>query len=310
MTSGKKMSFVKNPNYWRTGLPYLDSLDVVTLTDDTARVNALLGGQVQAIEAVPAANVPLLQARSGIQILESKTGQWQPVVMNTAKAPFTDVRVRQAMRLIVDRPQMVAQALAGHGRVANDIFSPFDPGYNHGLPQRQQDLEKAKSLLKAAGQSDLRVSLTTAQIYGGLIGQAQVFAQQAKAGGVTVNVQQLDPTAFWANWLTYTFAQDFWTTRDYLTTAGLGLAPGAPWPETHWQNPQWAKLYNQALRTVNTAKRNALIRECQKIEYDQGGYIIWGFQNFIDAYSSKFTGLRPDVAQPLGHFGFGEVRQV
>jgi peptide/nickel transport system substrate-binding protein len=310
MTPGKKMSFVKNPNYWRKGLPYLDALDVVTLTDDTARVNALLGGQVQAIEAVPAANVPLLQGRSDVQILESKTGQWQPIVMNTSKPPFTDVRVRQAMRLIVDRPQMVAQGLAGHGYVANDIFSPYDSGYNHGLPQRQQDLEKAKSLLAAAGQSNLTVTLTTAQIYGGLIEQAQVFAQQAKGAGVTVNIQQLDPTAFWANWLSYTFAQDFWTNRDYFTTCGLAMAPTAPWNETHWKNPQWAKLYNQALRTVDTAKRNALIRACQKIEYDQGGYIIFAFQNFIDAYSSKFTGLRPDVAQPLGHFGFGEVHLV
>jgi len=310
MTSGQKMSFARNENYWRNGLPYLDALNVVTLTDDTARVNALLGGQVQAIESVPVANVPMLQARSDIKILESKTGQWQPVVMNTSKAPFNDVRVRQAMRLLVDRPQMVAQGLAGHGRVANDIFSPFDTGYNRGLPQRHQDLDKAKSLLKAAGQSDLRVSLTTAQIYGGLVGQAQVFAQQAKAAGVTVDIQELDPTAFWANWLSYTFAQDFWTNRDYFTTSGLAMAPTAPWNETHWQNPQWAKLYNQALRTVDEKKRNELIRECQKIEYDQGGYVIFAFQNFTDAYSSKFTGLHPDVAQPLGHFGFGEVHQV
>ena len=67
-------------------------------------------------------------------------------------APFDDVRVRQAIRLIVDRQAMLEQVLSGHGRVANDLYSPFDAGYPTDLPQREQDIEQAKSLLKAAGQ--------------------------------------------------------------------------------------------------------------------------------------------------------------
>ncbi len=71
--------------------------------------------------------------------------------MRVDTPPFNDVRVRQAFRLIVDRKQMVEQVLSGQGRVANDMYSPYDPAYDSSLPQRVQDLAQAKSLLKQAG---------------------------------------------------------------------------------------------------------------------------------------------------------------
>ena len=63
-------------------------------------------------------------------------------------APFTDVNVRQAIRLIADRPQIVEQAFSGSkfASVANDLPSSQDPLYNHSLAQRHQDIEQAKFL--------------------------------------------------------------------------------------------------------------------------------------------------------------------
>jgi peptide/nickel transport system substrate-binding protein len=226
--------------------------------------------------------------------------------MRTDVAPWNDARVRQAMRLIADRGQLVSQGLAGHGRVANDIFSPNDPSYDSGLAQRTQNIEQAKSLLKAAGRSDLRTTMITSQIYTGLTSLAQVFAQQAKQAGVTIALQQLDPTSFFGkNWLSYGLTQDFWTNRDYLSTAGLALAPKGPYNETHWGDSRWDSVYSQALGTVDMSKRTDLIHELQQIEYDRGGYIIWGFADFVDGLSAKLHGLTPDPALPLGHYDFG-----
>src|SRR5690625_6683595 len=87
--------------------------------------------------------------------------------MRVDKAPFDDVRVRQAFRLIVDREQMVNQALAGYGTVANDMYGRFDPAYDEdALPkQRTQDIAEAKRLLKEAGHGDgLEVTLVTGPI--------------------------------------------------------------------------------------------------------------------------------------------------
>ena len=72
--------------------------------------------------------------------------------MAVDQEPFTDVRIRQAMRLIVDRDAMVEQVLAGYGRVANDLYAPLDAAYiGDELPQRAQDLDAAKALLAEAG---------------------------------------------------------------------------------------------------------------------------------------------------------------
>ena len=111
--------------------------------------------------------------------------------MRVDAAPFNDVRVRQAMRLIANRPQMVEQALAGHGHIGNDLYAPFDEAFDSGLPQRVQDIEKAKSLLKAAGQSSLTVDLQSTNGALGMNEGAQVFAQQAE--GRRCHGQRQDP---------------------------------------------------------------------------------------------------------------------
>lgn len=305
---GQKMSFVRNPNYWQTGKPYLDALNIVSLTDDTARVNALLGGEVQAIEGVPFGEVAVVKGNQRTQILESRTGQWLPFAMRTDVAPWSDARVRQALRLIANREQLIEQGLDGHGRIANDIFAPYDASYNHALPQRSQDLEQAKSLLRSAGQSGLHATLITSNIYSGLPEQAQVLVQQAKSAGVTLTIQQLDPTVFFGpRWLSYPLTQDFWTNRDYFTTAQVALSNGGAYNETHWHDPQWQSLFSQAIGTADQTKRTELIHELQKIEWQRGGYVIWAFVNFVDGHASKLAGLEPDVILPLGRYGFRDV---
>jgi peptide/nickel transport system substrate-binding protein len=292
---GQQSVHVRNPHYWRTGQPYFDEVIVLDFPDDTARVNALLGGQVDAITNVPPAQVPVVAGHSGLKILESPTAQWTPLCMRVDTAPFNDVRVRQAMRLIADRPQIVEQALAGHGRIGNDLYAPFDALYDSSLPQRHQDLAQAKSLLKAAGQANLTVDLQTTN---GALGQnegAEVFAQQAKAAGVTINVKVLDSGSFYSDqYLKWTFSTDFWGTRNYISQVGAGSLPASSYNETHWPDPADARfkaLYAQAIQTVDDTKRAELVQEMQKLEYDHGGYVIWGFSNFLDGYSTKVQGL-------------------
>ena len=113
---GQRSVFVKNPNYWQTGRPYADQLTIIDFPDDTARTNALLGGQVEAINNLPAAQLASIRGNPNLKVLSSPTGAWQPFTMRIDAAPFDDVKVRQAMRLIVDREQMVQQVLSGQGR--------------------------------------------------------------------------------------------------------------------------------------------------------------------------------------------------
>lgn len=308
-TPGQESVFVRNPDYWQKGRPYLDKLVLVDFPDDTARVNALLGGQVDAIDQLPLADYNVIKYDDRFHVLESQTGSWLPFTMRVDRPPFNDPRVREAFRLIVDRKQMVEQVLGGHGAVGNDMYGRFDACYPSDLPQRSQDIEKAKQLLAEAGQSHLSVDLVTSPAAAGLVEAAQVFAQQAKAAGVTVNVKQVDPGTFYGDqYLKWTFSQDFWFTRDYLPQAAQGSTPDAPYNETHWSDPTWQRLVEQADAQTNQTARCALIRRAEQIEYDKGGYIIWGFPNDLDAYSSRVHGLEPDESGiPLTSFGFSDV---
>ena len=89
---------------------------------------------------VPFAQVAVVKGHGGLNILENEGGSWVPLCMRIDTPPFDDNRVREAFRLIVDRPGMIGQVLSGHGRIANDLHGPFDPGYDTALPQRQQDI--------------------------------------------------------------------------------------------------------------------------------------------------------------------------
>ncbi|CAM3785050.1 ABC transporter substrate-binding protein [Nocardiopsis rhodophaea] len=310
-TPGERSLFTKHEEYWREGEPHIDELEILNFPDETARVNALVGGQVDAISQLPHSQIEVVKADGNLEILDSETGMWLPFTMRVDKKPFDDERVRQAFRLIVDREQMVKQALSGYGSVGNDMYSRFDPAYNDDLPQREQDISKAKKLLADAGYEDgLEVELVTGEISPGAVGAAQVFKEQAKKAGVTVNLKQLTSTEFYGdNYLKWTFAQDYWSSRNYLAQAAQGSMPDAAYNETHWDDEEWIELINKARSTVDDDERNKILKKAMKIEYERGGYIVWGFVNTVDGFHKKVKGLKASVTgHPLTSYGFRRVR--
>jgi peptide/nickel transport system substrate-binding protein len=306
---GQESVSERNPNYWRSGEPYFDTVTITDFADATAQVNAMLGGQIDAMTDLPASQINVLKAQ-GMNSLVSQTGGWVPICMAIDMAPFNDVRVRQAMRLIVDRQQIIDQILSGYGSVANDLYSPFDEGYNKSLPQRTQDIDQAKSLLKAAGQDGLTVDLHTTNGASGMVSLATVFATQAKEAGVTINVKN-DPNYYGDSYLKLAFSVDFWGTRGYLNQVQQGSLPTSPYNETHWppksgDGSNFASLYQQALAATEDSKRIELEQEMQKLEYDNGGYIIPYFNNLIDGYAANVQGLQPSKGTlNLASYGHG-----
>ena len=311
-TAGQQSVAVRNPNYWRPASegPWFDQVTVTDFADSAAQVNALLSGQIDAITDIPFAQIDTAKAQ-GIQILEGDGGGWLPLCMAIDMDPFTDVRVRQAFRLMADRQALLEQVLSGHGRVANDIFAPFDACYSSDLAQREQDIEQAKSLLKSAGKDGMTVDLHTTNGAAGMVDSANVYAAQCKAAGVTVNVKN-DPNYYGDQYLKLAFSVDFWGTRGFLPQVGLGmLPPPCPYNETHWppksgEGSNYITLYQQALKETDATKRCDIIHEMQKAEYEVGGYIIPFFNNLVDAHSAKVQGFKVSKATlNLDTFGHG-----
>ena len=292
-TAGVESTFVRNDSYWQFGLPYVDEVVITNYPDETTQLNALAAGQVNLVNLLSSTAISQVAA-AGAKTVISPGGGFTPFTMRTDVAPFNDVRVRQAFRYIIDRPQMRELVFGGHGTLGNDIFSIWDPLYDHSIPQREQDIAHAKFLLKQAGQENLTVELVTAPVAEGTVLAAQVLAQQAKAAGVTVNLRQTTVTEFYGSqYLKWTFAQDYWYYDRYLLQVGSTFLPTSLYNETHFNDPKYTALYNEGVSTLDRAKQRSVIAEMQQIDYDSGGYIIPYFPPIIDGYSSKVNGVIP-----------------
>ena len=306
---GKNSVFTKYDDYWGDKAN-VDEVQIQDFADPSAQVNALQSGQIQTMDNLPYNLISSVKGQGG-QIIEAESGAWVPFTMRVDSKPFDDVRVRQALRLICDRQQMIDNALSGKGRLGNDLYAPFDPAYAKDLPQREQDIDQAKSLLKAAGQDGLQVQLFTGDDIGSVApASAALFVSQAKKAGVDVKVVKKNPF-YGDDYLSYPFGQDFWNTRNYLPQAAVGVLKGGTYNETHWDKDssygKYAGLVAAAQKEIDEDKRTSLLQQAQEIEYNEGGYIIWGFRTQVDAVSSKVQGLKSGKFQPLGNYDFKSI---
>jgi peptide/nickel transport system substrate-binding protein len=305
-TPGQRSVFVRNPNYWKPGLPYVDTLTIIDFSDSASLQNALVTGVIHGAGALEGAQIAALKSTGGVRTVTSHTGAITPFTMRVDQAPFNDVNVRQAMRLLVNRPQLINSALDGFATVGADVSSPYDPNYDTSL-HRSQDIQQAKFLLKKAGHENLTVQLVTSPVATGTVAMSTVLKQQAQAAGVTINLKQVDPTTFFspANYLHWTFSQDFYNYSPYLAQVAQSLLPTSPFNETHWSLPHYIDLNKQANATANPSTRKQIEHEMQMIDFNEGGYIIPAFIAALDAYSTKITGYSAArVGQPLSDFDF------
>lgn len=290
-------------NFWRKDadgkrLPYLDGVTYEAFTDQTAVGNALASNAIDGAAGLAPAQLALAQANPQMNTLVPQGYGYTTITMRVDQGPFKDVRVRRAMKLMLDRSQFVKEVYAGHAMVANDIPSYQDPLYDHSIPQITQDIEQAKSLLKAAGAENLTATMIAYPETAYLVPQAQVFAQQAKAVGANIQINQVDPSTFYAkDFLSVDLSLDFYFTATMWEALDYEFNTlKAPYNETHWSPPHFVALIKEARGTIDMAKRKEIASEFQRIMKSDDGVIITAFEGYPCALSKKFTGLVYDVA--------------
>jgi peptide/nickel transport system substrate-binding protein len=307
-TPGQASTMIRHIHYWDAPKPYLDKVITTNINDETAQINALESGAVDAIDYLTAGSVGTLSSSSAAKlVISNKTGGWEPFVMEIDKTPFSDVRVRTAMKLAIDRPGMLKAVFAGYGQVGNDVFGRYDKNYDPSLlPQRHQDLEQAKSLLKSAGYPDLSVQLVTTPNAPGMVQAAQIFATQAAGAGIRTKVVNYPVTTFFASYyLKVPFSQDYWQYAPYLVDVSQDSITGAPFDWTHFY--EYDNLYNQATSTLDTTRQREIVQEMMKMDYEKGGNIIPFFFPVIDAVAPHVYGVVPTVSgQAMRTFQFHE----
>jgi peptide/nickel transport system substrate-binding protein len=296
-TPGKQSVMVRNPDYWQPGRPYADRLIVnSSFTDESSRINALASGQVDVCPYISFADAKANLKGGRFDVTQGFGSAMYYFVMIVHQQPFTDVRVRQALRLIADRQELVNVAFSGLGKPGNDVPGRACKFYDDSL-KREQDLEQAKSLLAQAGQTDLRLTLEVADVAPGQVTAAQVYAQQAKKAGVTVNVEKkVVDQYFGPLYKKVTFGQSYNQTvpsMQFYWATGLLDGYDGVYNETNWDSRKTADLYAQANAAKDEKLAGEIWGQLQKQQFDEGGMLLYGNEDILDAKSSKVGGLKP-----------------
>jgi len=307
-TPGQASTFVRNDDYWG-GAPKLAAVRFDSINDNSARVNALLSGQVDAISGVPFGGIAQLEG-AGLNVSDEPSGSWVGIRMNTKLKPFDDPRVRQAMRLLIDREQIVSNAYGGNATVGNDLFGWFDPNFAK-LAQRTYDPEAARDLLKDAGYENLTLTLPTTDIGPGAEEMVTLFAASAAKAGVTIKVEKMPAAEFYSTpqgerqWSPATWQGRLVGTQINSQMSQQAIDAGTS--ETGWADSRFLSAYQAAISTGDPAEQRSHLIEAQTQMYEEGPYIIPAFYNIVTATSTSVSGLQTNMRQAFGDYDFTDV---
>ncbi|MFT4123323.1 MAG: ABC transporter substrate-binding protein [Microbacteriaceae bacterium] len=255
---GDSITFTRNDAYWGEE-PKLAEVDFVYYTDTTAATNAALAGDVDVLTGVDPNTISQFDALDGSSVVTGTASDKFVLAFNDTEAPFTDERVRQAIRYAIDHQSLVDAY--GAGVVLGGPIVSSDPGYEDLSDLYPYDVDKAKELLAEAGYADgLDLTVTIPSFYGTTITDA--LTSQLAEAGITLTVDSVE----FSTWLT-----DVYTNRDYQ----LSIVDHAEARDFgNWADPDYyfgydnaevQDLYEQATSAASTDEEAELLAEAARI---------------------------------------------
>ena len=290
---GVRVDLEKYGDYWDSGRGHFDAIQMITIVDPAARTNAIITGEVDAIDRVDLKTAHLLKRRPGLKVHSIAGTQHYTFPMHTNVAPFSDNNVRLALKHAINREEMVEKVLQGFGVVGND--HPIGPGQRYfakDLEQRTYDPDKAKYYLKQAGMDSLTVELSVADAaFAGAVDAGVLYSESAKAAGINLGIVREPNDGYWSNvWLKKPFTACYWGGRviedQMFSTA---YAAGVPWNDAFWKHEHFNELLTVARAELDDAKRREMYAEMQQIVRDEGGTIVPMFASYVFATSDKLA---------------------
>jgi peptide/nickel transport system substrate-binding protein len=287
----------RREGYWRMGedgepLPYMDGIRFVYLADVAASVAALSTGEID-LAGITAATLDALEGTPDIVVASTTSSYTHVIRMRADRAPFDDVRVRNAIKACQDRAQVLEATYRGYGSLGEDHHvSPAHPEYcPMDIPER--DLEKAKALLAEAGHGDgLEVSMAVIDSEPNIT-MAQLLKAQCEPAGITINLDMMPSSLYWEQWMEVDFGITSWAHRPLaVMTLGLAYKTGVPWNETHWSNERFDTLLTEAEGTFDVEKRREIMCEIQTIMKEEGPVCIPCWFATLDAHRGRVKNFR------------------
>jgi len=301
-TKGQQLKLVRNPYYWEAGKPYLDSVTFKIVSDSNTRANQIQGNQAQINEFPSFSSVKTLKSTPGVKVTAFPSSAVNFLIFNNTKAPFNDIHVRKALAYLVNKPAIVSAVLFGNGTPAGAYMSPTSWSHNAAIKGLPFDVTKAKAELAL---STVPKGFTAKiNIYTGNADQnsmAQILQAEAAKIGVTLTIQQLDPSAYNAARDGKSYDIEFsYDTTDIIDpdeiirfTGVLDGGGSSLW--SYYDNKSIAKMAADAVLVTDQAKRKVIYDKIQaQFDADQPMVPLY-YSPDLYSYTNKVQNFSPFV---------------
>ena len=232
-------------------------------------------------------------------MIELRAAQHRQLHMRTDKEPFNDKRVRQAVALLLNRDNIVKGLLEEKADYGNDSpFAPVYPSTDKTVPQRKQDVEKAKALLAEAGKSDLGVELRTWRVFE-VPQYAALIQNDLKAAGFDVKLNVTDAASYYGDavygkspWLDSTFGITEYGHRGVPNVyLGAPLKSDGTWNSAHFKNKAYDQLVADYVAAVDISSQRASAKKIQEMLLDEVPIIFSYFYFYLSATKPTLAGV-------------------
>ncbi|WP_339762798.1 ABC transporter substrate-binding protein [uncultured Hoeflea sp.] len=301
---GIRITFSKNEDDWNEDRGFVDSVEILVINDNTARIAALSSGKVHFINTLSPKTMSLLSRAPNIETISTKGKGFYSFLMQGDTAPFDNNDLRMALKLAIDREALLNTVLGGYGTLGNDY--PVNDAYALAptdIPQRAYDPEKAAHYYKKSGHDGPILLRTSDGAFTGAVDASVLFQANAKEAGINIQLQREPSDGYWSNiWNKKPFVAAYWggrATQDLrYTTSQLSTAP---WNDTHFNDPEFDKMLFEARAETDQDKRRALYRQMAIMVRDDSGLILPVFNNYLNARTVKMKGWIDDVGNDLSN---------
>jgi peptide/nickel transport system substrate-binding protein len=301
----------KNRNYWKAGGPHVDTFEFFAITEDNARVNALLSGDIHVAAAINPRSVRLVESRPGFVLSKSSSNHYTNLNMRLDMAPGQNKDFVTGMKHLVNRDQILKSALRGYGDIGND--QPVFPGNiyrNNDLRPKPFDPDQAKFYFKKADVLGQSIPVVASEAAGSSIDMAMLLQANAAAIGLKLDVQRVPSDGYWNNyWLKAPihFGNiNYRPTPDILFS--LLYASQAPWNESRYKSEKFDAMLVEARGMLDQTKRKDIYGQLQAMIAEEAGTIIPAYISGVDAVTAKLKGM--DINPLGGMMGYSMAEHV
>ncbi|TDB99264.1 ABC transporter substrate-binding protein [Actinomadura sp. 7K534] len=294
-TAGRSFTGRRFDDHW-DGAPYLDELRILS-AETEARANAVQAGEVEYAHEMTPTFARVVQANRNVRVVAAPRSGVEGIVMKTDRPPFDDPDAALAVKLLADRARLVEVVMGGRGTVGNDMYGKGFTYYPEDVPQRERDVAEARALLRKTGALNKEVTFYTSTAANGFVDAAHMFAEQAGEAGLRVKVVTGPPESYYTDQLEKGVLGSHRTGATPIPTyISDRLLTDAPQNASAWRRADFDKEFREAQAIVDEEERTRRYGGLQRRVRDEGGLLLWGHPDWLNAVSSRLNGV--EAARP------------